>query len=200
MSHRIVLTPNTLHIDGVARPITTTGAALVTELYRSDVDDYPKFFKMDDLCKVGFIATELLLKAEFSGDVADRPAYNTDHRAVLLFNRSSSICADTKYQATIQETANYFPSPSIFVYTLPNIVTGEIAIRNKYYGETNFIILEQPDAEVIVQQVKSLFLDPMAESAVTGWVDCYDENHYEARLTIVEKGGNIHDTIKQILQ
>lgn len=200
MKHWIVLTPDTLRIDGVERPLTGERTARLAELYRSAIGDYPKFFKMDDLCKAGFVAAELLLKAECPGDVTDRPAYNTDHRAVLLFNCSSSLSADTKYQATIQQADNYFPSPSIFVYTLPNIVTGEIAIRNKYYGETNFIILQHPDGETIARQVENLFLDETTSSALTGWVDCPDELHYEVRLAIIERGENITEAINQLLK
>lgn len=199
MKHWIVLTPDTLRIDGVDR-LSARESTSLTELYRSAIGDYPKFFKMDDLCKAGFVASELLLKAESDGEVADRPAYNTDRRAVLFFNHCSSLSADTKYQATIQEADNYFPSPSIFVYTLPNIVTGEIAIRNKYYGETNFIILERPDAETIARQVESLFQDPATESALTGWVECPDEQHYEVRLGLVERGENIINAINQLLK
>ena len=44
-----------------------------------------------------------------------------------------------RFQETIQHADSYYPSPALFVYTLPNIVTGEIAIRNKYYGETSFV-------------------------------------------------------------
>ena len=96
----------------------------------------PKFYKMDPLCRLGFVASELLLQAE--GDRRDTPR---DDRAIILFNRSSSIQADEAYQASIQDAEDYFPSPAAFVYTLPNIVTGEIAIRNHYQGETSFYIL-----------------------------------------------------------
>ena len=34
----------------------------LTDLYRRYVGDYPKFFKMDGLSKLGFVATEMLLK------------------------------------------------------------------------------------------------------------------------------------------
>ena len=35
---------------------------MLVELYRRFADDYPKFFKMDTLCRLGFIAAEILLK------------------------------------------------------------------------------------------------------------------------------------------
>jgi len=198
MKHWIVLTPDRLCINGVEHERPAQGFSLA-ELYRNHIGDYPKYFKMDDLCKAGFVASELLLQTEQTGEVSARSDYDTDHRAILLFNRSSSLSADTKYQATIQKAENYFPSPSIFVYTLPNIVTGEIAIRNKYYGETNFILLDRPDATVMTRQIGNLFLDSATESALTGWADCIDEHHFEVRLGIVRRGEDIHNAIKLLL-
>src|SRR3712207_7060242 len=49
------------------------------------------------------------------------------------------------YEQTICHRAQFFPSPSVFVYTLPNIVTGEIAIRNHYHGETHFFVIPRSE-------------------------------------------------------
>ena len=158
------------------------GNALLTELYRAHVGDYPKFFKMDTLSKLGFVASEMLLKDEGEERFVPR-----EDRAVVLFNRTASLQADTNYQATIQDPENFFPSPAAFVYTLPNIVTGEIAIRNKFYGETSFIVMESCDAQIMARQLMNAFQDPMTQSILGGWLDCTDENHFEARLFLIEK-------------
>lgn len=158
------------------------GSAMLTELYRNHIGDYPKFFKMDTLSKLGFVASELLLQAEGQSRFEPR-----DDRAIIFFNRSASLQADTVYQATIQDMDNYYPSPAAFVYTLPNIVTGEIAIRNKYYGETSFIVLPEYDPKIMAQQLQHAFHDPMTTSILGGWLDCTDENHFEAELYIISK-------------
>ena len=158
------------------------GNAMLTELYRAHVGDYPKFFKMDTLCKLGFVASEMLLKDEGQERFVPR-----EDRAVVLFNRTASLQADTNYQSTIQDPENFFPSPAAFVYTLPNIVTGEIAIRNKYFGETSFIVVESCDAQIMARQLMNAFRDPMTQSILGGWLDCTDENHFEARLFLIEK-------------
>lgn len=158
------------------------GSALLTELYRNHIGDYPKFFKMDTLCKLGFVASELLLQAE------GKPRFEPrEDRAVIFFNKSASLQADTAYQATIQDVENFFPSPAAFVYTLPNIVTGEIAIRNKYFGETSCIVLPERDPQILAQQLRLAFLDPMTTSILGGWLDCSDENHFEAEVYLLYK-------------
>ena len=113
----VVITPDQVLVDGMPLAHHAQGNALLTELYRTHIGDYPKFFKMDTLCKLGFVASELLLQAEGEQRFVPR-----EDRAVVFFNRSASLQADTAYQATIQDPENFYPSPSAFVYTLPNIV------------------------------------------------------------------------------
>jgi 3-oxoacyl-[acyl-carrier-protein] synthase-1 len=143
---------------------------------------YPKFFKMDTLCKLGFVASELLLDAE--GASRFEP---TDTRAVVLANASSSLCNDTHYQATIEHAETYFPSPALFVYTLPNIVTGEIAIRNKYFGETSFYIYPSFTPQVLAQLQTLAFGDAHTQSALVGWVECSADDVFEAQLYLVTR-------------
>jgi len=109
-------------------------SAEIAEFYRSLQIDYPKFYKMDNLSKLGFLASEMIFNDE------DNRFIPREDIAVICFNSSSSLDIDTQYQKTIHDNENYFPSPSLFVYTLPNIVTGEIAIRNKFLGETSLCL------------------------------------------------------------
>lgn len=179
--HEVRITPERVVIDGRQLSTAATGASLLTEVYRSELNDYPKFFKMDELSRLGFLASELLLQADGSRHS------DSEDRAVILFNRSGSLCNDRKYQSTIQQADDFFPSPSLFVYTLPNIVTGEIAIRNQYYGETSFYVLDQKDDVLVEQTFAAAFIDPMTQSIIGGWVDCEDKDHFEAELYLIEK-------------
>ena len=179
---RVYINPEVVLVNDKLLIHNEKGSAMLTELYRNHIGDYPKFFKMDTLSKLGFVASELLLQAEGQSRFEPR-----DDRAIIFFNRSASLQADTVYQATIQDMDNYYPSPAAFVYTLPNIVTGEIAIRNKYYGETSFIVLPEYDPKIMAQQLQHAFHDPMTTSILGGWLDCTDENHFEAELYIISK-------------
>ena len=173
-AHHVTLTPTTVTVDG--RPLPEPPA--LTSLYKRFVGDYPKYYKMDGLSRLGFIASELLLQAEKA------KTGNDTSRAIVLFNQSSSIAADKKYMETIADD-NFFPSPSIFVYTLPNIVTGEIAMRNGYNGETSFFILPERNEEMMQQIIKSTFQDKAIKSLITGWVDYYSDSDYGADLVII---------------
>lgn len=181
--HRLTLTPAGVVLDDepMPMPAVDSDSSLLTALYKTHIADYPKYYKMDGLCRLGFVASELLLRAE------GKPRFvETDHRAVVLFNRSSSVASDRRYLASLCSPDGYFPSPSVFVYTLPNIVTGEIAIRNGYHGETSFYILPHKDSAQMRQALQATFADGQTTSAITGWVDYEDDTHYEADLTIVE--------------
>ena len=178
----IEITPERICLNGAELSVAGTGMSLLNEAYRSFINDYPKFFKMDGLCKLGFIASELMIS--HLGEDRSQPR---EDRAVILFNRSGSLDADRHYQSTISDADNYFPSPSVFVYTLPNIITGEISIRNKYLGETSFYVLDHYDEAMIQKIIHISFMDEDTKSMLTGWVDYYDNSHFEARMKIITK-------------
>ena len=178
----VQITPSRVTVNGEQVACQTTGKQLLTELYKRFIGDYPRFYKMDMLSRLGFVASELLLKSEGNNCLSEG-----DNRAIILFNHSSSLHADRAYLKTISDQENYYPSPSLFVYTLPNIVAGEIAIRNHYHGETSFYILPLRDETVICQVQLAAFLDTSTTSMITGWLDCEDDDHFEADLAIIVK-------------
>lgn len=159
------------------------GRDMLVSVFRAMETGYAKFHKMDTLSKAGFLASEILLAGE-PGRFEPR-----EDRAVILFNSSASLCDDRNYQKTISDPDNWYPSPAVFVYTLPNIVTGEIAIRNKYYGETCFYVMQDADPGQICRTVCDAFQDRITESAVCGWAECSDDDTFLAVLFLVEKNG-----------
>ena len=175
--HNVEITPSRVVLDGAKLDLDAKGPALLEAIYRQNIGDWPKFFKMDPLAKLGFVASELLLQAE-GGD-----RQPTDRRAVILFNRSGSLADDRNYQRGI-DGPDHLGSPSLFVYTLPNIVTGEIAIRNKYYAETSFYCIPEPDEDLMLSIVEEA-LEP-GMSAIAGWCECSSENDFNAKMYILE--------------
>ena len=169
--HRIEISHDRLKEEGI----------ILTSLYKQRIGGYPKFYKMDNLCKLGFVASELLLKEAGEERFVDR-----DDRAIVLFNRSSSVDVDRKYLKTIKDKDNYFPSPSLFIYTLPNIVTGEIAIRNRWHGETSLYMLPKHDEKQEWDILEATCLDSTINSILTGWIDYSGDDNYVADLAIFE--------------
>ena len=182
------ITPEGVMINGESLASEGKGGALLTEIYKRYIGDYPKYYKMDVLCRLGLVASELLLKRTENGERrTERYDYREDEMAIILFNHSSSIQADKNYQTSIADPDNYFPSPSAFVYTLPNIVTGEIAIRHHIQGETSFYILQEKDEQMMNMIIEASFADTGTRRILCGWIDAEDDDHFEAELTIREK-------------
>ncbi|CAN5365110.1 hypothetical protein BH09BAC1_BH09BAC1_17310 [soil metagenome] len=127
--------------------------------------EYPKFFKMDLLCQLAIIGSEILLR-----DTQVLAKYPKDRISILLSNSSSSLDTDRRYYDTIKNGDSYFPSPVVFVYTLPSIMCGEIAIRNGIQGENNFLITESYDETFIEAQVSNLFAQGHTDVCISGWV------------------------------
>jgi 3-oxoacyl-[acyl-carrier-protein] synthase-1 len=186
ISH-IRITPDGALLNGQSLATEARGHELLSALYRAYVGDYPKFFKMDTLSRLGFLATELLLADETRRCAEATPRFEPrEDRAVVFCNRSASLCTDRHYQETIREADNFFPSPSVFVYTLPNIVTGEVAIRNKFYGETSFYVLERRDEAEIQGLIEEALQDAATRSVVGGWLECAADEEFEADLRIYQ--------------
>ncbi len=158
---------------------------LIRSVYRHYNIDYPKFFKMDNLSKLGFLSAEILLQGT---DILQK--YLGEEIAIILENASSSLESDEKHQKSIRDRNKYFPSPSVFVYTLPNIMAGEIAIRHKVKGENTVFIFEQFDPEFIYHYVSELFRNQRVNCCLSGWIECYGD-HYQSFLFIIEQEDKI---------
>ena len=152
----------------------------LVSVYQHFAINYPRFYKMDNLCKLGWLATEILVEHSF-----DKTAYQAEDIGVVLSNSSSSLDTDIKYYETVKTIA----SPALFVYTLPNIVLGEICIRHNFKGENDFFIFENFNAGFIQQYVSHLFETGVLKACICGWVEIMDDN-YGTSLYLIEKKGN----------
>lgn len=159
------------------KQVSIPSGASLTELYRKWVGDYPKFFKMDTLSKLGFLLTEMLVH-----DEPDRFTFRED-RAVLVFSREGCVANDRHYAESMKD----FPSPALFVYTLPNIVSGEISIRNKWGGESSAYVLASYDEARIWDLVRQAFQDKCTQSALVAWIDCTSDNEWITNAWLVDK-------------
>jgi hypothetical protein len=161
------------------------GTELLKEAYKNLGISYPKFFKMDNLGKLGIIGTE-----PFFMDGRLKEKYADDEIAVVLGNRSSSMESDVlHYQNYTEDKA----SPSVFVYTLPNIVIGEICIRHQLFSESNFYIFEKFDAEALLNQAKILLSTTNCKACILGWVESFEEN-FEAVFYLLEEDAETEAT------
>jgi len=159
--------------------------------YKSLGTEYSKFFKMDNLSKLAFLAADVLLKETISDPNRE------NNIAIIMSNHASSLDTDRKHQKSISDKNNYFPSPAVFVYTLPNICVGEISIKHRLFSENSFFIFEHFDAGHLLNYSNSLLDTKKAEKVLCGWVN-FDENIYEAFLYLVAEKGLITHNKEEI--
>ena len=132
---------------------------------------------MDRISKLAFLSGELLMKN------VSFEKYNPEDIAVIISNSSSTIETDKKFQASIAE----IPSPAIFVYTLPNIMVGEICIRHNLKGENLFFIEPEFNANLLTEQTELLFANSKTELCIIGWVDFYSTDDYYCSLSLISR-------------
>ncbi len=140
--------------------------------------NYPKYFKMDPLSKLAFLAAEMVLN-----DISLTAIENDI--ALVFANQSSSLDTDLKFQHSIKDKNNYFPSPAVFVYTLPNICIGEISIRHQLKSENIFFVFKENNELFLKQYAQQLIDSKKAKKVLCGWVELFEEK-YLAKLFLVE--------------
>lgn len=185
VTHNVRITADSVTVDGHHVETRSAGRDMLTELYKRNGNGAPRFFRMDLLCRLGVVASDLLLEAE-RGQQDSNAGGETADRAVVLIGSKGSLHADMAYAETIAGD-DFYPSPEKFVYTLPNIVTGEIAIRNKYHGETEYYMLPCRDAALERRLMIASFADDNTESVIGGWIDCESDSVFECDISIIER-------------
>jgi hypothetical protein len=146
--------------------------------YRFFNVNYPKFHKMDSLCKLGFIGADILLNNNILNE-----KYNPFDIAIILSNCNSSLETDLKHH---QQAVLGPASPAVFVYSLPNIVIGEICIRHRIKGENTFFIEREFNIPEQTKYISLLLNSGAAEVCIGGWVELLG-NNYDCFLFLVEK-------------
>lgn len=174
-----MLQPQKIFKDGALLFESTAAdiSSFLAAAYQHLGEKYPKFYKMDHLAKLGWLGTEFLLSGGFN-----KAQYKPEEIGLVLSNANSSLDADIRYLESVKEMA----SPALFVYTLPNIVIGEISIRHNFKGENAFFITEKFDASLVQQYVMNLLNAHIMETCICGWIDVLKED-YRAVLFLVEK-------------
>lgn len=149
---------------------------------------YPKFYKMDILARLGFLSAEVLL-----GGRQLSKEYSPGEIALVMQNASSTVHADTDHCNSIRNPEAYFPSPAVFVYTLPNIMLGEICIRNGFFGENLLFSEPRFNPAALEKHVHLLSQTGRMQCCIAGWAEARDE-FPESFMVLIEPrttlGGN----------
>ncbi len=135
-------------------------------IYKSLDINYVKFYKMDGLSRLGFLAAEYLLKDE---------TIEKGNCDLLFINKHASLAVDNAYQKSLSD----IPSPGLFVYTLSNIVQGEICIRHKLYGENYTFVEKLFSPEKLFERSITLLNVNKENVALVACMDYKDDNDYE---------------------
>ena len=148
---------------------------------------HPRFGKMDRLSQLGYSCTEILL--QLTGKYND---YQPWEVSLLFANASSSLDTDFRFQKSVQSIA----SPSLFVYTLPNILLAEICIKNGFKGENSFLISDVPDADLYLAYITQLFANQQTKICIAGWAEILGEQYNCSVFVVEERNDNNNNKTK----
>lgn len=148
----------------------------IREAFKGLEEENMKFYKMDNLCKLGYVATGYLLK-----DLH----FDPEEIGIILSNSSGSLDTDIDHEKIIGEQGDAMASPAVFVYTLANVVLGEICIHYKIKGENTFFVSEGHETEKMTKYIEKAMERGNLHYCITGWCELIG-NKYKAIFNLME--------------
>lgn len=181
----VTIKPGVVENQGTAifNSSETDFAPFIREAYKYLGENNMKFYKMDNLCKLGYVAAGYLLK-----DTNYRP----EEIGIILANASASLDTDCRHQAIINKEGDKAASPAVFVYTLPNVVLGEICIRHKIQGENTFFVCQQSDTASLEDYARIVMAKGKLRTCIIGWCELLD-GHYQAEFKQLNNISTIYE-------
>jgi 3-oxoacyl-(acyl-carrier-protein) synthase len=151
---------------------------MIRERFKALESPDAKFFKMDDLSRLAYVAAGELLR---DTDIKDK--YRPDEIGIVLANRSASLDTDIRHCEQMEQNGDDV-SPAVFVYTLPNVAAGEVSIRHKLQGEATFFIQNSPDT-FVEDYARMLLRRGHLKAVVCGWCELLGEE-FEVEMKLLE--------------
>ena len=136
---------------------------------------YPKFHKMDEMCKSGFLAVEVLNKWDRTSEVQNA---DFDRTGVFISTDYGCIEVDEQYHNKTFSEAKLRFNPSLFVYTLPNILSGELSIRHGFKGEQATWMEEDFNTDFIHNYIRMLTKKDLLQACIIMRVNCYNNEDW----------------------
>lgn len=181
----VTIKPGVVESQGTAifNSSETDFAPFIREAYKHLGENNMKFYKMDNLCKLGYVAAGYLLKDT---------NYQPKEIGIILANASASLDTDCRHQAIINKEGDKAASPAVFVYTLPNVVLGEICIRHKIQGENTFFVCQQSDVASLEDYARIVMAKGKLRTCIIGWCELLD-GHYQAEFKQLNNISTIYE-------
>ncbi len=152
------------------------------DIYRHISCSYPKFFKMDNLCKMALLNAESLLVLDNALLYSE---LDRSRVAVVISTAHGCLEVDKKYNETLKQ----IPSPALFVYTLPNIMLGEVAIRHGFKGEQVCNVSASFNPDETYFWVSDLMNKRGMDACLCGWADVTSDKQESVLFWVVKGNG-----------
>ena len=136
-----------------------------------------KFYKMDDFCKLAYVAADRLLEGIDFGE---------EECGMVLSGRYGCLDTDMKHQQVIDSEGDAGASPAVFVYTLPNVAAGEVSIRHHIKGDNTWFWSDDRQMRDIRQYAGMMMAAQDLKYCIIGYFDSI-AGKYEAVFKLLER-------------
>ena len=151
--------------------------AFIRDAFKAGGGQNMKFYKMDDFCKLAYVAADRLLEGIDFGE---------EECGMVLSGRYGCLDTDMKHQQIIDSEGDAGASPAVFVYTLPNVAAGEISIRHHVKGENTWFWSDDRQMRDIRQYAGLMMAAQDLKYCIIGYFDSI-AGKYEAVFKLLER-------------
>lgn len=151
--------------------------AFIRDAFKAGGGQNMKFYKMDDFCKLAYVAADRLLECIDFGE---------EECGMVLSGRYGCLDTDMKHQQIIDSEGDAGASPAVFVYTLPNVAAGEVSIRHHIKGENTWFWSDDRQMRDIRQYAGMMMAAQDLKYCIIGYFDCI-AGKYEAVFKLLER-------------
>lgn len=151
--------------------------AFIRDAFKAGGGQNMKFYKMDDFCKLAYVAADRLLEGI---------AFGEEECGMVLSGRYGCLDTDMKHQQIIDSEGDAGASPAVFVYTLPNVAAGEVSIRHHIKGENTWFWSDDRQMRDIRQYAGMMMAAQDLKYCIIGYFDSI-AGKYEAVFKLLER-------------
>ena len=175
----VVIGDGSVNVDGevVFADENADYHVFIRDAFKAGGGQNMKFYKMDDFCKLAYVAADRLLEGIDFGE---------EECGMVLSGRYGCLDTDMKHQQIVDSEGDAGASPAVFVYTLPNVAAGEVSIRHHIKGENTWFWSDDRQMRDIRQYAGMMMAAQDLKYCIIGYFDSI-AGKYEAVFKLLER-------------
>ena len=159
--------------DKDSRPVFTKKPAITPDVRAFVENPSSRYSRFDTFTRQGYLCAAMALK---NAGISDTSGIGLT-TGIIISSWFGCYATDLAFQESTMENDGEFSSPQLFSYTLPGIITGEIAVTYSLKGPTFSLGETGPEPGTsVLEAARAMLEEGICETLLIGWDDAPPES------------------------